>query len=76
MILAKLEFAHGGRARCVPTAEATDWLRSNRLMISPLGILEGFSFRCIVLVKLPSEAVGSEREASRVAAHLSLFFGR
>ena len=56
-------------------AEATDWLRSNRLMISPLGILEGFSFSCIVLVQLPSEAVGSEREDSRAAAHLNLLFG-
>jgi len=45
------------------------------LMISPLGPLEGFSFECIVLVKLPSEAVGSEREDSRAAAHLIWFLG-
>ena len=57
------------------TTEATDWLRSNRLLTSPLGELEGFSFTCIVLVKLPSEAVGSEREYSRAAAHLILLFG-
>ena len=57
-------------------AEATDWLRGNRLFISPLGYLEGFWFACIVLVKLPSEAMGSEREDSRAAAHLTLFLGR
>jgi hypothetical protein len=51
-------------------AEATDWLRSNRLLISPLVRLEGFWFECIVWVKLPSEAVGSEREDSRAAATL------
>ena len=57
-------------------AEATDWLRSNRLVISALGQLEGFSFECIALVKLPSEAVGSEREDSRAAAHFILLWGR
>jgi hypothetical protein len=56
--------------------EATDWLRSNRLLISPLECLEGFPFECIVLVKLPSEAVGSEREDSRAAAYLVLLLGR
>jgi hypothetical protein len=45
-------------------------------LISPLVRLEGFLFECIVLVKLPSEAVGSKREDSRAAAHLILFFGR
>ena len=56
-------------------AEATDWLRGNRRLISPLDISEGFSFVSIVLVKLPSEAVGSEGEDSRAAAHLNLLFG-
>ena len=56
--------------------EATDWLRGNRLLISPLGNLEGFSFASIALVKFPSEAMGSERKDSRVAAHFILFFGR
>ena len=57
-------------------AEATDWLRSNRLLMSPPGQQEGFWFECIVLVKLPSEAVGSEREDSRAAAYPILFLGR
>jgi hypothetical protein len=53
-------------------ADATDWLRSNRLT-SPLGNWRALPM-CIDLVKLPSEAVGSEREDSRAAATL-VFFG-
>jgi hypothetical protein len=54
-------------------ADATAWLRSNRLT-SPPGNWRALH-KGIDLVKLPSEAVGSEREDSRAAATL-VFLGR
>ena len=42
-------------------ADATDWLRSNR-QEEPSGKTAGLFTRDIDLVKLPSEAVGSQRE--------------
>jgi hypothetical protein len=42
-------------------ADATDWLRSNR-QEEPSGKPQGSSRETLILVKLPSEAVGSQRE--------------
>jgi hypothetical protein len=53
-------------------AEATEWLRSNR-QTKPSGKTGGLFTICIDLVKLPSEAVGNQREDSRAAAHFLLF---
>ena len=53
-------------------ADATEWLRSN-WQKKPSGKTGGRFTRCIDLVKLPSEAVGSQREDSRAAAHFLLF---
>jgi hypothetical protein len=53
-------------------ADATDWLRSNRQK-EPSGKTGGLFTRDIDLVKLPSEAVGSQREDSRATAHFVLF---
>lgn len=50
-------------------AYATDWLRSNRQK-EPSREPGGLFTKDIDLVKLPSEAVGSQREDSRAAAHL------
>jgi hypothetical protein len=74
-----LDWGCASGSRPVRAHGRSDGLASKQSAVDqPSGTTGGFFvwFECIDLVKLPSEAVGCEREDSRAAAHLILLWGR